>query len=171
MRRRTEELTTQAAAPLAVLLFDSQSRTCALPLSDVVEIMRPLPIEPVAGAPTFVRGVSVVRGQPIPVVDLAVLLAGRSEGSPGRFVVVRSGERRIALAVDSVQGKREIDPAALESLPTLLGTAPSEIGESVGLLDQRLLTCLRAGRVLFDEAWQAIEDSGQGPSNTPAGAR
>jgi purine-binding chemotaxis protein CheW len=36
--------------------------------------MRPLPIKPIAGTPGFVRGVSIIRGAPTPVIDLKALL-------------------------------------------------------------------------------------------------
>ena len=53
-----------------VLIVMAGARACAIPLDYVAETMRPLPIEPVAGTPGFVRGVSVIRGAPTPVVDL-----------------------------------------------------------------------------------------------------
>src|SRR5688572_15607941 len=56
------------------LICRVSTRVCALPLDAVVETMRPLVVEPVAGAPGFVSGLSIVRGEPIPVVDAARLL-------------------------------------------------------------------------------------------------
>jgi len=157
---RSKALTTRTASPVPVLVVDALSRTCTLPLAGVVETMRPLPVEPLAGAPPFVRGVAVVRGEPIPVVDLAYLLAGELSTAVGRFVVLRSGDRRIALAVEGVWGKRDLDSEALHSLPSLLGEARSDIVKAVALIDQRLLTCLEAGRLLFDESWQALDGAG-----------
>jgi purine-binding chemotaxis protein CheW len=150
-------LTTPAAATVPVLVLDTLSRTCTLPLADVVEILRPLPVVTVPGAPAFVRGVAVIRGEPVPVVDLALLLAGRSSEAVRRFVVLRSGQRRVALAVDGVQGKLELDPRRLRSLPSLVGETSSEVVKAVGLVDDRLLTALEAGRQLVDEAWRAVE--------------
>jgi len=55
---------------------------CALPLEEVEETMRPLPVAPVVAAPVFVRGVCLVRGTPAPVMSLAVLLGGAHD-QPG----------------------------------------------------------------------------------------
>ena len=66
-----------------VLVVTAGAHACAFPLHHVVEIMRPLPIKSVAGTPGFVRGVSVVRGAPTPVVDLKALLEN-GENSLGR---------------------------------------------------------------------------------------
>lgn len=94
-----------APAPLT-LVFRSDSHICALPLSQVVEILRPLTVKPIADAPAAVQGLSVIRGQAVPVVDMAVLLMG-SSGLRGRWIVVRTGKRRVALSVESVLGIRE----------------------------------------------------------------
>ena len=79
-----------------VLVVMVGARTCAFPLQHVAETMRPLPIEPIAGTPGFVRGVSVIRGVPTPVVDLKALLEN-SENSPsyGRFVALKLDDRRV----------------------------------------------------------------------------
>ncbi len=67
-------LTVRASEISPVLVVMVGARACAFPLHHVAETMRPLPIEPVAGTPSFVRGVSVIRGMPTPVVDLKALL-------------------------------------------------------------------------------------------------
>jgi chemotaxis signal transduction protein len=50
------------------------SRVGALAVRDVRETMRPLPVEPLARAPPFVRGLATIRGFPTPVVDFGRLL-------------------------------------------------------------------------------------------------
>ena len=78
---------------------------CALPLEHVEETMRPMPVEAIAGLPSFVRGLAVVRGAPIPVVDAASLLSGDTSDATRatRFVTVKTGSRRIALMVDAAK--------------------------------------------------------------------
>jgi purine-binding chemotaxis protein CheW len=84
--------------------------------------MRPLPIESVAGTPSFVRGVSVIRGVPTPVVDLKALLES-CENSPsyGRFVALKCDARRVVIGVDSVVGLRNLDSAQLGELLRISG--------------------------------------------------
>jgi chemotaxis signal transduction protein len=67
-------LTGRALETSPVFVVMVGARACAFPLHHVAETMRPLPIESVAGTPSFVRGVSVIRGVPTPVVDLKALL-------------------------------------------------------------------------------------------------
>ena len=143
-----------------VLLFHVGTHTCALNLSHVIEIMRPLPAEAVAGAPEMVRGLSVIRGTPVPVVALAGLFdAG---GSPGtRFVVVRTGDKQVALAVDAVLGIHEFAPAAYQALPPLLRNAARGVVEAIGALDSELIFVLNSASIIPDELWKSLP--GQDP--------
>src|SRR6187402_2500860 len=91
-----------ARTPRSYLLVRCRSWLCAIPLSEVVETLRALPLQPVAGAPPFVRGLSQIRGELLPVVELAVLLGSDSDAPAPRLVVVRAEHHHLALAVDEV---------------------------------------------------------------------
>jgi purine-binding chemotaxis protein CheW len=132
---------------------------CALPLENVVETMRPLPVEFVSGAPEFVSGLSIIRGVPLPVVDTGLLLGGR--GSPHtRFVIVKAGNHLVVLAVDEVLGLRAIPADSLQELPPLLGDARADLVAAIGAVDARLLLVLRTARVVPESFWAAVELEG-----------
>jgi purine-binding chemotaxis protein CheW len=115
----------------------------------VVETMRPLAIEVLAGASRFVRGVSVVRGVPVPVVDLNALLTdGGAGGVCERFVLLRVGDRLVALTVGRVIGLRQLDQSQQRDLPPLLSAVGSDIIESIGASDAQLLLVLEMTRIL-----------------------
>jgi purine-binding chemotaxis protein CheW len=135
----------------ASLLVVAGSSTYAIPIAHVVETMRPLPIETIAGAPSFVLGLAVVRGKPVPVVDLeAVVGAGRTR-SIARFVALKLGERSVALAVGAVIGMRELGEARVMEMPPLLREATTDVIDAIGVLDRELLLVLRASRLLPEE--------------------
>ena len=138
----------------SALLVRAAGRLCAVPIAQVVEAMRALPVEPIPGAPTFVQGLAIVRGAPTPVVDLGLLTAGRS--AAGRFVTLRLGDRRAVLAVDTVVGVRVLDGSLLQELPPLLRDARAEVVEAIAVLDRELLVSLRAGRLVPEDVWQAL---------------
>jgi purine-binding chemotaxis protein CheW len=117
--------------------------------------MRELPIAPLVGVPQYVRGVSVIRGIPTPVVDLGAFLGTPQHGG-GRFVNIRVGERRVALSVDAVLGVRTINMSAMPEIPPLLHGASREIIESMDMLDAEFLTILKSGWELPDEVWRAL---------------
>jgi purine-binding chemotaxis protein CheW len=151
---------TELAARSLVLLARVGLRLYALPLAGVVECFRPLPVEAVTGAPPFLLGLSVVRGEPVPVVDLGSLLGSGDGGQPSRYVLLRIGERRVALAVGDVVGVRELDADMLRDLPPLLQRAGAEAVTKIGVRDDQLLLLLQLARVVPDELWQALASSG-----------
>ena len=142
-------------SPVFVVMVGA--RACAFPLHHVAETMRPLPIKPVAGTPSFVCGVSLIRGTPTPVVDLKALLEN-CENSPsyGRFVSLKLDDRRVAIGVDSVVGLRHLDSAQLGELPPLLRDVAADLIESFGTRDAQLLLVLRAARIVPDEVWTTL---------------
>lgn len=154
-------MTAPASERSQVLVFTARGLACAIPLQHVVETMRPLSIEPVAGTPFFVRGVSVIRGQPTPVVDLGALLqADGNTASFARFVTLRLGQRQVALGVAGVVGLKNLDASQLEALPPLLRDVAADLVESIGARDAELLVVLRAGRLVPDEVWETLAAAG-----------
>jgi purine-binding chemotaxis protein CheW len=156
-------LSVRASEKQSVLVVMAGARACAIPLHHVAETMRPLPIEPVAGMPGFVRGVSVIRGVPTPVVDLKALLENSGNSATcGRFVTIKLGERQVALSVDGVAGVRTLDPAKLGELPPILRDAATGIIEAIGTRDAQLLVVLRAARMVPDEVWTTLAAAATG---------
>lgn len=134
---------------------------CALPLEHVEETMRPLPVAPIAGVPAFVRGLAVIRGIPIPVVDAASLLSGTPSVDPARFVTVKTGARHIALAIDAIVGVVDIPPGSVDELPPLFGNASSDAIAAIGELDANLLLVLSHTRLVPESLWAAIQSRDQ----------
>jgi purine-binding chemotaxis protein CheW len=141
---------------ISSLIVAARSRACAIPSAHVVETMRPLPVETLAGLPSFVLGASIVRGEPTPVVHLGRLLGDGDEEACGRFVSLRIGARRVALAVSRVIGVRDLDGARLDQLPPLFGGEGAGLIDAVGVLDANLLVALRAMRIVPDAVWEAL---------------
>jgi purine-binding chemotaxis protein CheW len=149
----TEEIT-------RFLLCRIGSRIGALDLRYVGETLRPLPVEPLTGAPAFVLGLAILRGFPIPVVDVCRLLdssAAFCTRPEARFVSIRLGERSAALAVDAVLEVRSLAAEILADIPPLLREAGAETVSVIGSLDSKLLLVLEAARLLPDSVWKSIE--------------
>jgi purine-binding chemotaxis protein CheW len=137
----------EARKPFLSVLAGGQR--AGLPLASVREIMRPLPIAGVAGAPHFVLGLSVVRGVSLPVVNLGALLGeARVQTDFGRFVRLEFETRSVALAVERVNGVVELDPQALSGMPPLLSRAANELVDMLALHDSALLLVLKTARLV-----------------------
>jgi purine-binding chemotaxis protein CheW len=145
------------AKAVQALVFTAGARACAIPVEHVLETMRALPVVPVAGVPAFIRGLSVIRGAAIPVVDVdALLSSGMVAGERERFVTLKLGDRSAALAVDTVVGIRSLDLEAMAPLPELLRESDNAGIDKLGASDARLLVVLHAARLVPEDVWLAI---------------
>lgn len=143
------------------LLCRAGTHLCAIPIDRVIEIMRMLPIREVAGAPRYVRGLSIIRGAPLPVVDIGRLI-GDHAATPERLITIRTDSRTIALAVESVLGISAIAAEALGQLPPLLGDAAETIA-AIGTLDSELLFFLRTAQIVPEGLLMALDAQGSAP--------
>jgi purine-binding chemotaxis protein CheW len=144
------------------LLCRVQTRWCALPLRHVIESMRPLPTAPVPGAPSFVDGLAIIRGGPVPVVNLSRLL-GLASAQPTRLVCIRTERGRIALAVDHVAGVRAVPSESLHMLPPLLQCVDSQVIAAIGMLDTQLLLVMQFARLMTDDFWDTVPSEATSP--------
>jgi purine-binding chemotaxis protein CheW len=142
--------------PTSFLICRSRSRLCALPLQHVRETMRALPLDTVPNMPGFMLGVSVIRGQVVPVLDLASLTGTGSTGSAARYITLELERRQVALAVDEVIGVRSLAAAALDGVPPLLDGADALALAALTTLDAELLLVLQTGVLVPDALWPLL---------------
>jgi purine-binding chemotaxis protein CheW len=140
----------QKAGAAPALVFRAGSLLCALRLDEVIETMRPLETRPLAGTPPYVRGVTIMRGVPTPVLDLARLLAGET-AEIARFLAVRTEHGPVAFATGPVLGIRTTPVAG----PAVFPGASSRLVAGVGTIDTEPLLLLQGMRVVPDEVWAA----------------
>ena len=111
----------------------------ALPVESVTEVAELGDITPLPGAPTGVLGARNLRGQVLPVIDMAAVF-GLSSGSPDCLVVADHNGRRAGLAVDAVAG--------VESLPEISEEAESKHLVGALLIDDSLVGVVDVKSVL-----------------------
>lgn len=153
-------MTNASPSHLMVLLARLGTQLYAIPLASVIECLRPLPTEVIPQAPPFITGLSVIRGAPVPVVNLGALLGMQRSARPGRFVLLRLDQRRLVLTVEDVIGVRRLNGDAFQSLPPILQSVCGEAVSAIGVRDEQLLFLLRLARIVPAEVWQALESVG-----------
>jgi len=107
----------------------------AVPVDDVLEIAEYGEVAPVPGAPAAVIGVCNLRGEVLPVVDLATVFGLTRPAAPERVVVTEQGGLRAGLAVDSVVGVEPLPEAREEADSPYLSGAALADGALVGMVD------------------------------------
>ncbi len=119
------------------------SERYALPIENVLEVAPLGAVSAVPGAGGAVLGVRNLRGQVLPVFDLARVLAIAAGASTSRVVVAEHQGRLAGLAVDDVTDVGELASAAEETEAEHLSGAVLEHGQLVGIIDvERLFACL-----------------------------
>jgi purine-binding chemotaxis protein CheW len=159
-------------AALQCLLCQVDASYLAIPIAHVIEVTRPLPITRLPDAPSWVAGVSILRGIATPVVD-ARKLFGRAAAVSGehdpavpaneasnpppspRWVALRIDDRRVALAVDAVLRAHTLAPESNREVPPLLASARAIT--ALGTLDSKLLMVLEDTQLLASDALAAME--------------
>ena len=106
----------------------------ALPVDGVTEVDQLGEVTPVPGSAPEVLGVRNLRGQVLPVVDLATMFGLEPGGDRERMVVAEEGDRRAALAVDSVEGVEEIPDPSEDAESDYLAGAVLVEGGLVGIV-------------------------------------
>jgi purine-binding chemotaxis protein CheW len=139
------------------LLVRIPGAICAFPLAEVIEIMRPQPIEPLAIQSNGILGLARIRGVAVPVVQLTALFQGDGLcDPPTRFVTLRVGQRCVALAVQSVLGIADIGDQVFGNLPPLVRNVRTELIQSLGTLDADFLVMLDTARLAPESLWLAL---------------
>jgi purine-binding chemotaxis protein CheW len=106
----------------------------ALAVEDVLEVAELGDVTPVPGAGAAVLGVRNLRGQVLPVVDLATVFE-LSPAQPERVVIAERGGLRAGLAVDAVDGVEDLPEASEEVESRHLAGAALADGALVGVVD------------------------------------
>jgi purine-binding chemotaxis protein CheW len=106
-----------------IVIFSLEEPRYALYLSAVERVIRSVEITPLPRVPEKVAGVINLQGEIVTVLDIRKIfhLPAREISLADMFIVARTSERMVALAVDSVEGVSEIENCqvadAKETLP------------------------------------------------------
>jgi purine-binding chemotaxis protein CheW len=152
-----------AGTPLRLVCFELRDQELAFPIADVRETLTLRPITRVFLTPPALAGIFSLRGDIVPVIDLAILLGLPATvlGDDSRIVVVHRAGKVAGIVVDRLRELRTLE-AALEPAPSSLGA------EVAGLLNGVAATPTGTVRVLDLEAILACDDMRE--LAAPAGA-
>jgi purine-binding chemotaxis protein CheW len=133
--------TSEPAVTTAVetLLFEVSGGRFAIPMCDVIEVVRAVAIRTLPVGPAIMLGIIDVRGEIVPVLDVRVRF-----GSPTKplelsdqFIIAQAGPRRVALHVDVALGLEALTVLAVEdatNLPAVLQHVSGVAATAEGLV-------------------------------------
>ncbi len=115
--------------------FRVGDETYAVPVEQVLEVAEMGALARVPGSPPAVLGIRNLRGQVLPVVDLATVFGLERDPPPTRLVITESQGRRAGLAIDQVLDVGELPGAVHDSDSEFLAGAALAEGDLVGVVD------------------------------------
>jgi purine-binding chemotaxis protein CheW len=143
--------------PLRLVCFELRAQELALPIADVRETVPVPPITRVFLAPACLSGVFSLRGEIVPVIDLALLLGlpATAASHDSKIVVVDCAAGTVGIVVDRLRDLRTVDGAldpppanlAAEIASLMLGVIATPTG-SVRVLDAHAVLTVEPLRAL-----------------------
>ncbi|MEY4582403.1 MAG: hypothetical protein RL701_7106 [Pseudomonadota bacterium] len=126
--------------------FDVDTLFIGIPISRIQEILRPQPVTPVPLAASAILGLMSLRGQIVPVINLAERLGVQlAQGGAEAFnVLIRTPDGPVSLLVDHVGDVVEVPPEAFEPAPDTLRSSLRPLIRGAYKLEKRLLLALDA---------------------------
>jgi len=125
----------------------------ALPIGQVHEIIRYLQPRSVASEIDWVRGVISLRGQIIPVYDLAAHLGLTADaGSESNIAILDTGTDTVGVIVDSVEEVMTIENEQLEHVPG----ADSALIDSIAKIGERLVVLINPSSIFATPGLSAV---------------
>ncbi len=120
----------------------------AIPITKVREIVNLPAVTNLPQSPAYLRGITNLRGNVIPLVNLKKLINVLDTGSGGsKVIVIVSGRLIFGIIVDGITGVLSLDENAIES-PEGLSRSHSQEITGVAKLDGRLIVLLDTGKLI-----------------------
>mgnify|MGYP006266286797 CR=1 FL=1 len=158
-------LTTQAdnvayeADSKEFLVFSLGSEEYAIDILKVQEIRGYENVTRIANTPSFIKGVTNLRGIIVPIVDLRIKFNLEQVEYDGQTVVivVNIGERVVGIVVDSVSDVMTLTPDQIKPAPEFGVTLSSEFLSGLGSLEDRMLVLVDIDKLLTSDEMALVE--------------
>ena len=144
---------------LRLVCFELRGQELALPIGDVRETLPLQPITNVFLTPPCLAGVFSLRGDILPVIDLAVLLGlpATVPGDDSRIVVIDHARGSAGIVVDRLRDLRTID-TELEPPPSSLSSELQLLLRGVAATSTGTVRVLDASAILSAEPLRALAE-------------
>lgn len=136
-----------------LVIFELQNELYGLDIQAVEGIIKMQAITSLPHTPSFIEGVTNLRGAVVPVINLRSRfgLNGAEAGSAARIVIINVDGMKAGLMVDAVSQVVRISDEVLEAPPQISITERSAFIKSIAHLNDRLVILLDLNKVLTAE--------------------
>jgi purine-binding chemotaxis protein CheW len=138
---------------LQCVVFELQNESYGVDITAVESIIKMQEITTLPHAPTFMEGITNLRGAIVPVIDLRKRfgMAVQEYTRDTRIVIANMRGHKLGLVVDAVSQVIRIPEEAIEPPPQMSVTVNSAFIKAVAKLEDQLIILLELDRVLNTE--------------------
>lgn len=135
------------------VVFLIEKQYCALPIQEVVEIIRIQPITGVSVERNYIAGVINLRGSIIPVLYLRKRynMPDTEFNKKSRIIIVRNESEEIGLIVDEVLMVTDIDDEQLEPPLEMFNSIEKDCFRGFAKVKEQLVGILNLEKVLYPD--------------------
>lgn len=139
--------------------FHLSNNEYMIPILKVREIITMPSITVLPQLPSYIKGITNLRGAVIPVVNLRNLLNSNGGNEDGKVVIVISAGRiTFGIIVDGITGVVKVDEANIEA-PEKIINNNADLLEGVAKFDNRLIVLLNTKKILPVDDLSLLEDT------------
>ncbi|NLY51989.1 MAG: purine-binding chemotaxis protein CheW [Firmicutes bacterium] len=133
-----------------LVVFRLYGEEFGIEITKVREIVKPREITRLPNVAEFVEGVTNLRGEVIPIIDLKKRfgLEATAMTEDSRIIIVDISENRVGLVVDDVTEVLRISGADIEPPPRTVAGLKAEYIQGIGKVGERLLILLDVEKIL-----------------------
>ncbi|MDC0712711.1 chemotaxis protein CheW [Stigmatella sp. ncwal1] len=142
---------------LEVARFRLGGQMYALATRYLHEVLRAPELTPLPGAPALLRGLTLLRGEVLPVVELTPLFGRAASGTSGTVLVMGLGRAELGLCAEAVEEVTQVPRDDLLPVPTAL----AEVGDWVSSI-HRDGTIFLEGEALLGDSRLIFDISDEG---------
>jgi purine-binding chemotaxis protein CheW len=137
-----------------LVVFDLANEHYGVDIAAVEGIIKMQSITVVPHTPAFVEGVTNLRGEVLPVIDLRKrfgLPLDQARGKDTRIVVVEIDGKKVGMVVDAVSEVLRVSDQAIEPPSPIVTTVDSAFIRGIAKVGERLIILVELARVLSTE--------------------
>ncbi|WP_067727065.1 chemotaxis protein CheW [Oceanobacillus damuensis] len=132
------------------IVFRLNDQSFGVDVQQVISIERVQKITEVPRTSEFIKGVTELRGETTPIIDLKerLLITEAEPTDDSRILVVSVKDMQVGLIVDAATEVKDISGDMIQSAPKLIGGVRDTFLKGVAKIDSELLILLDLGRIV-----------------------
>ena len=142
-----------------LVIFELAKEFYGINIAVVESIIKMQAITQLPHTPSYMKGVTNLRGSVLPVIDLRTRFAleTREYTRQTRIIIVTMGSIKVGVVVDGVSEVLRVSDDLIEPLPPMVNSVNSAFLKGIVRLENRLIILLDLGKILDLNEQQVLE--------------